>query len=135
MSHTHDEGNPGAETCHKAAPMVEEITDYEILEIAVRELAIEHGLFRLGARLRLGSFSPRRIIAGSGSLPNRSDQLGVLDWSRRHGPTPITRPVSWRTAPQPAGRLRSIGQNRRDPALQAITWSFTCLKIRRPCTM
>src|SRR5215813_13939557 len=30
---------------HKAAPMVEEITDYEVLEIAVRELAIEHGLF------------------------------------------------------------------------------------------
>ena len=25
--------------------MVEEITDYEVLEIAVRELAIEHGLF------------------------------------------------------------------------------------------
>jgi thiocyanate hydrolase subunit gamma len=30
---------------HKAAPTVEEITDFEVLEIAVRELAIEHGLF------------------------------------------------------------------------------------------
>jgi thiocyanate hydrolase gamma subunit len=30
---------------HKAAPMVDEITDFEVLEIAVRELAIEHGLF------------------------------------------------------------------------------------------
>src|SRR5215468_4247681 len=30
---------------HKAAPTVEEITDYEVLEIAVRELAIENGLF------------------------------------------------------------------------------------------
>src|SRR6516165_6413154 len=30
---------------HKAAPMVEEITDFEVLEIAVREVAIEHGLF------------------------------------------------------------------------------------------
>lgn len=30
---------------HKAAPMVDEISDFEILEIAVRELAIEKGLF------------------------------------------------------------------------------------------
>jgi thiocyanate hydrolase gamma subunit len=30
---------------HKAAPMVEEISDFEVLELAVRELAIEHGLF------------------------------------------------------------------------------------------
>ena len=30
---------------HPAAPMVEEITDFEVLEIAVRELAIEKGLF------------------------------------------------------------------------------------------
>ena len=34
--HSHD---------HPAAPMVDEITDFEILEIAVRELAIEKGLF------------------------------------------------------------------------------------------
>lgn len=30
---------------HAAAPMVEDVTDFEILEIAVRELAIEKGLF------------------------------------------------------------------------------------------
>ncbi len=30
---------------HKAAPMVEEVSDFEILELAVRELAIEKGLF------------------------------------------------------------------------------------------
>jgi thiocyanate hydrolase subunit gamma len=41
--HHHDHGHDGHE--HKAAPMVDEITDYEVLEIAVRELAIEHGLF------------------------------------------------------------------------------------------
>src|SRR6201996_3209143 len=44
MSHTHTHGDKG-DTHHKAAPMVEEVTDYEVLEIAVRELAIEHGLF------------------------------------------------------------------------------------------
>lgn len=30
---------------HKAAPMVDEVSEFEILEIAVRELAIEKGLF------------------------------------------------------------------------------------------
>ena len=40
QDHDHDHGHE-----HPAAPMVEEITDYEVLEIAVRELAIEHGLF------------------------------------------------------------------------------------------
>ena len=40
-----DEGHGHHDHDHKAAPMVEEITDYEVLEIAVRELAIEHGLF------------------------------------------------------------------------------------------
>jgi thiocyanate hydrolase subunit gamma len=42
-AHSHSHGGDGH--THKAAPMVEEITDYEVLEIAVRELAIEHGLF------------------------------------------------------------------------------------------
>jgi thiocyanate hydrolase subunit gamma len=43
MNTAHKHTDDGHE--HKAAPMVEEITDYEVLEIAVRELAIEHGLF------------------------------------------------------------------------------------------
>jgi thiocyanate hydrolase gamma subunit len=30
---------------HKPAPMVEEVSDFEVLELAVRELAIEKGLF------------------------------------------------------------------------------------------
>src|SRR5277367_4068889 len=42
-SHRHDDADGHHE--HPAAPMVEEITDFEILEIAVRELAIEKGLF------------------------------------------------------------------------------------------
>src|SRR5215813_5364384 len=43
MQTTHK--HAGNDHAHKAAPTVEEITDYEVLEIAVRELAIEHGLF------------------------------------------------------------------------------------------
>ena len=68
MSHTHDEGNPGAETCHKAAPMVEEITDYEILEIAVRELAIEHGLFTAEDHRRFREFAESIGPAGGSRL-------------------------------------------------------------------
>lgn len=45
MNTAHEPPGDGHEHEHKAAPMVEEITDYEVLEIAVRELAIEHGLF------------------------------------------------------------------------------------------
>jgi thiocyanate hydrolase subunit gamma len=44
MAHKHDDHADDGHD-HPAAPMVEEITDYEVLEIAVRELAIEHGLF------------------------------------------------------------------------------------------
>lgn len=43
MPHSHDHGDDHHD--HAAAPMVEEITDFEVLEIAVRELAIEKGLF------------------------------------------------------------------------------------------
>jgi len=41
MAQTHERGDHS----HPAAPIVEEISDFEILEIAVRELAIEKGLF------------------------------------------------------------------------------------------
>src|SRR5579862_9706145 len=44
MAHEHGHDHEG-DTDHKAAPMVAEVTDFEILEIAVRELAIEKGLF------------------------------------------------------------------------------------------
>lgn len=41
-THEHDHDHEGE---HKHAPMVDEVSDFEILEIAVRELAIEKGLF------------------------------------------------------------------------------------------
>ena len=40
-----------------AAPMVEEITDFEVLEIAVRELAIEKGLFTAEDHRRFTEFA------------------------------------------------------------------------------
>jgi hypothetical protein len=40
--HDHDHGHSHD---HKPAPMVDEVSDFEILEMAVRELAIEKGLF------------------------------------------------------------------------------------------
>jgi nitrile hydratase len=42
MGHEHEHDR---DHVHPHAPMVEEITDFEVLEIAVRELAIEKGLF------------------------------------------------------------------------------------------
>ena len=46
MGHSHDhEDHDHEDHDHQAAPMVAEISDFEILEIAVRELAIEKGLF------------------------------------------------------------------------------------------
>ena len=65
MSHTHKPGD-GAE--RHAAPMVEEITDFEVLEIAVRELGIEHGLFTADDH--------RRFTEWTESI----GPAGALDW-------------------------------------------------------
>ncbi|MGO9444638.1 MAG: thiocyanate hydrolase subunit gamma [Thiobacillaceae bacterium] len=42
---------------HKAAPMVDEVSDFEILEIAVRELAIEKGLFSADDHRRFAEYA------------------------------------------------------------------------------
>jgi len=47
---------------HKPAPMVDEISEFEILEIAVRELAIEKGLL---VRCPQHGLSPRRGLTPS----------------------------------------------------------------------
>lgn len=55
---------------HKPAPMVDEISDFEVLEIAVRELAIEKGLFSADDHRRwteymhtLGPLPAARLVA------------------------------------------------------------------------
>jgi thiocyanate hydrolase gamma subunit len=45
MRQAHGQDGADGRHDHRAAPMVEEVSDFEILEIAVRELAIEKGLF------------------------------------------------------------------------------------------
>ena len=45
MQHSHEHGDADGHHDHKPAPMVDEVSDFEVLEIAVRELAIEKGLF------------------------------------------------------------------------------------------
>lgn len=47
----------GHDHTHPAAPMVEEVSDFEILEIAVRELAIEKGLFSADDHRRFTEFA------------------------------------------------------------------------------
>ena len=41
----HDHDHPHGAHMHPAAPMVDEVSDFEILEIAVRELAIDLSRF------------------------------------------------------------------------------------------
>ena len=74
--HTHDGDDHGHGHEHPAAPMVEEITDYEILEIAVRELAIEHGLFTAEDHRRftewaesIGPINGSRLVAKAWTDP------------------------------------------------------------------
>src|SRR5438093_10121725 len=55
MQHSHDETEGHHD--HPAAPMVDEITDFEVLEIAVRELAIEKGLFTAEDHRRFTEFA------------------------------------------------------------------------------
>ncbi|MCU0736269.1 MAG: nitrile hydratase subunit alpha [Methylotetracoccus sp.] len=45
MSDHHHDHDHDHDHSHKPAPMVDEVSDFEILEMAVRELAIEKGLF------------------------------------------------------------------------------------------
>jgi len=45
------------EHSHKAAPMVDEVSDYEVLETAVRELAIEKGLFTADDHRRFAEYA------------------------------------------------------------------------------
>src|SRR5260221_3824894 len=56
MAQTHEHGDHGDHS-HAAAPMVDEITDFEVLEIAVRELAIEKGLFTAEDHRRFTEFA------------------------------------------------------------------------------
>ena len=55
-----------------AAPMVDEITDFEVLEIALRELCIEKGIFTAEDHRRFTEFAeqigPRsgRALGGAG---------------------------------------------------------------------
>jgi thiocyanate hydrolase gamma subunit len=94
----HDSGSHD----HKAAPTVEEITDFEILEIAVRELAIEHGLFTAEDHRRftewaesVGPAAGSRLVAKAWTDPvfkkrlledgtNACKEVGV-DWAEPTG--------------------------------------------------
>ena len=100
MNTAHKHTGDGHE--HKAAPMVEEITDYEVLEIAVRELAIEHGLFTAEDHRRftewaefVGPAAGSRLVAKAWTDPafkarlledgtKVSKEIGI-DWSQPTG--------------------------------------------------
>jgi len=70
---------------HKAAPMVDEISEFEVLEIAVRELAIEKGLFTVEDHQRwseymetVGPLPAARLVAKAWLDPEYK-KLAVTD--------------------------------------------------------
>jgi nitrile hydratase len=75
VAHSHDQ-NHEHDHEHPAAPMVEEITDFEVLEIAVRELAIEKGLFTAEDHRKftewaeqIGPAAGSRLVAKAWTIP------------------------------------------------------------------
>ena len=78
MAQTHAHGDHS----HPAAPMVEEISDFEILEIAVRELAIEKGLFTAEDHRKFTEWAEQIGRQAAPAL------------SRRRGPIRLSRPAS-----------------------------------------
>jgi thiocyanate hydrolase subunit gamma len=119
QSHGHDHDD--ATHDHPAAPMVDEITDFEILEIAVRELAIEKGLF------------------------TADDHRKFTEWAESIGPAAGSRLVAkaWtdpafkaRVLADAVAACREIGIDWTEPsapAPPATTCSCAYSKIRRPC--
>jgi thiocyanate hydrolase gamma subunit len=105
-SHSHDGHDHGHSHDHPhehpKAPTVDEITDFEILEIAVRELSIEHGLFTAEEHRRftewaesIGPAAGSRLVARAWTDPafkarlleNATEackEIGV-DWSEPTG--------------------------------------------------
>ena len=70
---------------HKPAPMVDEVSDFEVLEMAVRELAIEKGLFSADDHRRwteyvhsLGPLPAARLVAKAWLNPDFK-KLAVTD--------------------------------------------------------
>ncbi len=63
----HDHSDDGGHD-HSAAPMVDEISDFEILELAVRELAIEKGLFTAEDHRAFSEWNDARTPAAGSRL-------------------------------------------------------------------
>src|SRR5436309_11894915 len=107
MQHSHSHDHADGNHDHPAAPMVDEITDFEVLEIAVRELAIEHGLFT--------AEDHRKFTEWTESVgPAAGSRLVAKAWS-----DPAFKARSCRTRSKPARKSVSIGRNPPDSARQA----------------
>lgn len=74
MTHDHDHDHD-----RTVKPMVDEITDFEVLEIALRELCIEKGIFTAEEHRHFTEFAEQ-----IGPTPPRV-------WWRGHGSTPTSR--------------------------------------------
>jgi thiocyanate hydrolase subunit gamma len=79
MTHDHDHDHD-----RTVKPMVDEITDFEVLEIALRELCIEKGIFTAEEHRRFTEFA---------------EQIGPTPAARLVAPAPGSTPTSrpWRS--------------------------------------
>ena len=105
--HDHDHDHP-------AAPMVEEITDFEVLEIAVRELAIEKGLFTAEDHRKFTEWAEQIGPAARLALGRKS-----LDRSGLQGPR----------ARRPIGACREIGIDWAEPTGSGTPSDYMNLRV------
>ncbi len=123
---------------HKPAPMVDEVSDFEILEIAVRELAIKTGLFTADDHRRwteyvhsLGPLPAARLVAKAWLDPEykkRAVADGVAA-SREVGVDWVTSPPTQFGTPSDYCNLRVLEDT---PKLKHVVVCTLCSCYPRP---
>lgn len=123
---------------HKAAPMVEEVSDFEILETAVRELAIEKELFTADDHRRwteyvhtLGPLPAARLVAKAWLDPEYK-KLAIADGveaSKAVGVNWVTSPPTQFGTPSDYCALRVLEDT---PALKHVVVCTLCSCYPRP---
>ena len=123
---------------HKPAPMVEEVSDFEILEMAVRELAIEKGLFSAEDHRRwteyvhtLGPLPAARLVAKAWLDP-KYKELAIKDGvtaSREIGADWIMGPPTGFGTPSDYCNLRVMADT---PKLKHVVVCTLCSCYPRP---
>ena len=117
--HEHDHDDDHDRT---AAPMVDEITDFEVLEIALRELCIEKGIFTAEDHRHFTEFAEQIGPTPAAHMVARA----WLDPEYKSSSSPIRWP--------PATKSGSTGCSPRVSGRRATSPRFMCSQTPPPCT-